>query len=99
MQTNLVQTFPELQKASLNGVQGLGYAEVVSDRRGTIHGVILFDEGANRATIGITGTQQALFEGTVYRDDVKTVESLPVEIVLFSEEGRTGPGATFVAKV
>ena len=95
---NLVQTLPVLQKASLNGVNGLGYAEAIAgiNQTGSIHGVIVFDEDSNLENF--SERKEMLFEGIVYRDGSEVVESIEVELVLFNRDLNEAPGATFIGK-
>lgn len=93
---NLVQTLPELKSARLNGVEGVGYAEVFSGA-GTgeeCRGVIVFDDPVQAARLS---EGQTVFEGIVYRDGVEYRERMTVEIIFINNDLNEEPGATFVA--
>ena len=100
MPMNLVQTVPELQKASLNGVHGLGYAESIpgANQSSEIRGVVVFDADIDLASVSRDEQKETLFQGAVYRDGLETIETLPVEIVLIHSDDNMEPGVTFVGK-
>lgn len=93
---NLVETIPELRAASLNGIPGLGYAEVIptmgklENRRG----VILFDANVDASRLP---TDRAVFEGVVYKDGEEGYEAFSVDILLVQKDEVEEPGVTFIA--
>ena len=95
---NLVQTIPELQTARLSGARGVGYAEVISTpgKKEECRGVIVFDADVN---MSLVPTEDAVYEGIVYRDGQESIESFPVDILLVNRDQNQEPGATFVAKL
>ena len=94
---NLVQTIPELRTARLSGARGVGYAEVISSpgKKAECRGVIVFD---NDVDLSQLSTEEAVFEGVVYREGAESVETLSVDILLLNKDKNKEPGATFVAK-
>ncbi len=93
---NLVQTLPELQVACLGGLQGVGYAEIISiEGNSECRGVIVFDTDEDVTKIE---TEQTVFEGIVYNNGCESFESIPVEILMINQDQNQEPGATFVAK-
>jgi hypothetical protein len=97
---NVVQTVPELHVASLNGINGLGYAEVISRRETAFEcrGVIIFDEDADLAQVEQEWRDgKALFTGMVYHEDREEEVTIPVQIKFITNEGQHEAGATFVA--
>lgn len=95
---NLVQTLPELQTARLGGISGVGYAEVISvpDKEDECRGVIVFDAGADIASLP---ARHVMFEGIVYLQDGEEVrKSLSVDVLLVNRDKNQEPGATFVAR-
>lgn len=97
---NLVHTVPELHVANLNGINGLGYAEVLdskSDNRECC-GVIIFDEEVDLALVEEEWRKgHATFTGIVYHEDYEEEVTIPVKIKFFSNEEHLEPGATFTA--
>ena len=93
---NLVQTLPELKAARLNGLDGVGYAEVISGPGNTeeCRGVIVFNDPEEAAVLEAGQTE---FEGVVYREGEAYRERMPVEIVFLNNDQHHEPGATFVA--
>ncbi len=97
---NLVHTVPELHVASLNGINGLGYAEVFDNKSNGYEccGVIIFDEEVDLALVEEEWRKgDATFTGIVYHEDYEEEVTIPVKIKLFSNEEHLEPGATFVA--
>ncbi len=94
---NLVESIPELQSALLGGLRGVGYAEVFSSpgKKDECRGVIVFDNDEDIANLS---SNDAVFEGIVYRDGAENVETFPVDILLVNSDQNHEPGATFVAK-
>ncbi len=93
---NLVETIPELKEARLNGLEGVGYAEVITGPGNNEHcrGVIVFDDHEEVADLSET---QAMYEGIVYRNGEVYQERMAVEVVFFNNDNNQDPGATFVA--
>ena len=98
---NTIDTIPELKKATLNGIEGLGYAEVYQNVRGMeCRGVIVFDENTDLTELRDPIVQKnARFEGAVYQDAHCTFESLAVQVVLVSQDEHLEPGVTFKVTV
>ncbi len=95
----MVDLLPELQEASLNGIEGLGYAEVYAhvDESTFCRGVIVFDRDEDLSSLSGVGSKGAVFTGPVYRGEQVSVETFPVKIIWLSEEMHIDPGATFQA--
>ncbi len=93
---NLVETIPELKEARLNGLQGVGYAEVIAgpDNSEVCRGVIVFD---NHEEVANLSESQATYEGIVYRKGEVYQEQMTVDVVFFNNDLNQEPGATFVA--
>ena len=94
---NLVESIPELQSALLGGLRGVGYAEVFSSpgKEDECRGVIVFDDDVDIANLS---SEEAVFEGMVYREGSESMESIPVDVLLVNSDQNQEAGATFVAK-
>ena len=91
-----------LHEVSINGIPGLGYAEVVGEagQPDTCRGVIVFDEEIDVNTLesSIREKKESVSTGVVYTDARPHIATFPVEIRHFDHASDGEPGATFVGK-
>ncbi|MEZ4702084.1 MAG: hypothetical protein R2834_17250 [Rhodothermales bacterium] len=88
-----------LQEVSINGISGLGYAEVVrtANRAEECRGVIVFDEAADVDALERAIQEKGgVYSGIVYAPTEAHVATFPIKIRHFEHEVDE-PGATFVA--
>ncbi len=88
-----------LHAVTINGLTGLGYAEIVQtpDHSEECRGVIVFDEEVDAEALERAITRKdGVYSGVVYANARESIATFPVEIRHVECE-TSEPGATFVA--
>ncbi len=88
-----------LHEVSINGVTGLGYAEIVQSPSHSeeCRGVIVFDEAVDAEALERAMAQKdGVYSGVVYANARASVATFPV-VIRHVEYETAEPGVTFVA--
>ena len=98
---DMIDTMPQLRKAHVNDIEGLGYAEVIATTSEHIcRGVVVFDQDTDLRIIKNHHPEnKAVFEGVLYRSGGEVFETLMIDILYTSFDEDADPGLTFKGKL
>jgi hypothetical protein len=88
-----------LHEVSINGLAGLGYAEIIQtpDHAEECRGVIVFDEEVDAEALErAIAKKNGVYSGVVYANARVSVATFPV-VIRHADCETSEPGATFVA--
>ena len=94
---NMIDTMPQLYEAQVNGVKGLGYAEIEQGLLQTVcKGVVLFDDEDDLATLLTSQVgDKVIFQGMLYQNGEAQYKSFSAEIMYLALDENVDPGLTF----
>lgn len=96
----MVNIMRALQSVSINGITGLGYAEVIRTPGNVeeCRGVIVFDEEVDLDALELVlQEEEGVYSGIVYAGSGMQTATFPIQI-RHLEHDTEDPGATFVAR-
>ena len=96
----MIDTMPQLRVARINGITGLGYAEVISQvSENLCRGVVIFDDETDLSQLRTRHSEDdVVFEGILFYNGEEIAETLTVEI-LYTSFDEADPGLTFKGKI